>query len=206
MAEISASVPFGGGTIQNPPASNNYHNDAHAYTWLGGSNDKLCISVRLQKDPSLAIIDTYEVGDFRTEANNGVSVDTLLKSKFYDFAGADSFTADSATGSYGLDQRIIRMCRINSTTALLKIPYDEDFSDYIVLEVDQSTGEATPYVFDGSSAAQGTSCGFYSYRGSNSYDATVGAQMLMQPVEDNVIITYEQDSTCLLYTSDAADE
>tara|TARA_B100001248_G_scaffold258181_1_gene241887 strand:- start:612 stop:2138 length:1527 start_codon:yes stop_codon:yes gene_type:complete len=195
MPEISASVPFGGGTIQSTPGNQNYMNNAYAYTWLGGSNDKLCISVRLQKDPSYAIIDTYEVGDFRTESINGVSVDTLLKSKLHPFTGADSFTASSATGSYGLDQRIIRMCRINSTTALLKIPYDEDHSDYIVLEVDQSTGEATPYVFNGSSAAQGTSAGFYSYYGSNSNDATVGAQMLMQPVEDNVIVTYEQDSS-----------
>tara|TARA_B100001094_G_scaffold103404_1_gene99681 strand:- start:4734 stop:6197 length:1464 start_codon:yes stop_codon:yes gene_type:complete len=165
---------------------------SYAYTWLGGSNDKLCISVRLQKDPSFAIIDTYEVGDFRTESQSGVSVDTLLKSKIYDFAGADSFTANSATGSYGLDERIIRMCRINSTTALLKIPYDEAYSDYIVLEVDQSTGEVTPYVFDGSSAATGTSYGIYSYRGSNSNKPSVGAQMMMQPVEDNVIVTYEQ--------------
>ena len=193
MAEISATVPFGGGTIQSTPGRQNYMNNAYAYTWLGGSNDKLCISVRLQKDPSYAIIDTYEVGDFRTESVQGTSIDTLLKSKLNAFTGADSFTAASATGSYGLDQRIIRMCRINSTTALLKIPYDESYSDYIVLEVDQSTGEATPYVFNGSSAATGTSAGFYGYRGSNSNDATVGAQMLMQPVEDNVVITYEQN-------------
>ena len=192
MPEISASVPFSGGTIQDSTMNSNSMYKAYAYTWLGGSNDKLCISVRLQKDPSFAIIDTYEVGDFRTEATSGVSVDTLLKSKIHDFAGADSFTAASATGSYGLDQRIIRMCRINSTTALLKIPYDEAYSDYIVLEVDQSTGEVTPYVFNGSSAAQGTSYGIQGYRGSNSYTPNVGAQMMMQPVEDNVIVTYEQ--------------
>ena len=192
MPEISASVPFSGGTIQDSSMNTNSMYKSYAYTWLGGSNDKLCISVRLQKDPSFAIIDTYEVGDFRTEATSGVNVDTLLKSKIYDFAGADSFTAASATGGYGLDERNIRMCRINSTTALLKIPYDEAYSDYIVLEVDQSTGEVTPYVFNGSSAAVGTSYGIYSYRGSNSNTPNVGAQLMMQPVEDNVIVTYEQ--------------
>ena len=192
MPEISASVPFSGGTIQDSNMNSNSMSKSYAYTWLGGSNDKLCISVRLQKDPSFAIIDTYEVGDFRTEATSGVNVDTLLKSKIYDFAGADSFTAASATGSYGLDERIIRMCRINSTTALLKIPYDEAYSDYIVLEVDQSTGEVTPYVFNGGSAATGTSFGIYNYYGSNSFTPSVGSQMMMQPVEDNVIVTYEQ--------------
>ena len=192
MPEISASVPFSGGTIQDSTMNSNSMYKSYAYTWLGGSNDKLCISVRLQSDPSFAIIDTYEVGDFRTESQSGVSVDTLLKSKIYDFAGADSFTANSATGGYGLDERNIRMCRINSTTALLKIPYDEAYSDYIVLEVDQSTGEVTPYVFNGSSASTGTSYGIYSYRGSNGYTPNVGSQMMMQPVEDNVIVTYEQ--------------
>ena len=186
MADLSVSVPYGGGSIRAYSNTNNTsNNNAHDYCWLGGSTtDKnLWMTVRIQEDPDFAIIDVW-TQNMRNRSSQGR---TLIRSQVYSLGG-EAFSQNTNNLSY----RSIRVERLNSNTALLKIPYNNDNSTYYVLEVAEDTGIVTSYIFDNTDRYnQG---GMYNYY-QDSYSTPRGYQSFMKNVEDNVMITYEQRSS-----------
>ena len=183
MAEISASVPFGGGTIQDSTMNSNSMYKSYAYTWLGGSNDKLCISVRLQKDPDFAVIDL-----FTQNLRNSSQGKTLKRSRIYALGG-NAFS----TNTDNLEERPINITRVNSTTALLKIPYNTSLSTYYVLEVDESTYDISVYDFEEPAG------GLYSYSSTSARYAYTACHLFMKNVEDNVVVTGDQHGNSAFY-------
>ena len=186
MADISVSVPHGGGQIRSESDSRSSSGYvAMAYCWLGGTSttgpdNNLFISVRLQQDPDFAIVDLWTQNiRSTTHGRSG------KRSRIYGLGGnAMSLNTNN------LHERSINMERINSTTALLKVPYDSQQSTYYVLEVDESTYDCGIYTFD-----DGKNGGLYNYSGPNHSQSYVQQDMFMQRVEDNVVVCNDQYST-----------
>ena len=138
------------------------------------------MTVRLQRDPDLAIIDVWtQVMRDRLTQNR-----TLVRSQIYSLGG-EAFSQAASN----FHTRCIRVERLNSTTALLKIPYSNYYCTYYVLEVAEDTGIVTHYSFDETDRYnQG---GLYNLT-PNAYEPVRGTQLFMKNVEDNVMVTYEQ--------------
>ena len=183
MADIAVSVPHGGGTIRDTNHLRN-SSSSHGYTycWLGGTattgpDNNLYISVRLQRDPDFAIIDLYTYNLRDTSTHGKVS----LRSRIYGLGG-EAFNNNTDD----FERRRINIERLNSTTALLKIPYSTSQSTYYVLEVDESTYDCTVYHFEE------TNGGLYNYTSASHGDAYIQCHMYMQQVEENIVVTNEQ--------------
>ena len=189
MADISVSVPHGGGEIRSESNTRNSSgNVAMAYCWLGGTattgpDNNLFISVRLQQDPDFAIVDLWTQNIRSTTQGRSVK-----RSRIYGLGG-------NAMGSNtnNLHERSINIERLNSTTALLKIPYENYQSTYYVLEVDESTYDCGVYTFD-----DGKNGGLYNYSGPNHNNSYVQQDMFMQRVEDNVVVCNDGQSQSYL--------
>ena len=189
MADIAVSIPHGGGTIRtesNMRSGTIQHSFAHC--WLGGTattgpDNNLFISVRLQADPDFAVIDLFTQN--LRDTSQGKS---LKRSRIYSLGG-DAFS----TNTNNLQERMLNITRVNSTTALLKIPYNENYSTYYVLEIDESTYDCGVYSFE---ETQG---GLYSYNGTSAYQPYAACHLFMKNVEDNVVVTGDQDQNSGYY-------
>lgn len=186
MADIAVSIPHGGGSIRessNIRSSN--AKSAFTYCWLGGTattgpDNNLFISVRLQENPNFAVIDlyTYNLRDYSSHGK------VTKRSRLYGLSG-DAMT----TGTSDFKDRMINIEKINNTTALLKIPFSTSKSTYYVIEVDESTYDCGIYVFEE------TAGGLYQYSSIDPGHPATSADLFMQRVEDNVVITHDQDAT-----------
>ncbi len=184
MADIAVSIPHGGGSIkESSNIRSNNAKSAFTYCWLGGTattgpDNNLFISVRLQQNPNFAVIDlyTYNLRDYSTHGK------VTKRSRIYGLGG-QAFSNNTSD----FKDRMINIERINSTTALLKIPYTEDESTYYVIEVDESTYDCGVYVFEE------TAGGLYQTTNSDPGNAAASCHLFMQRVEDNVVITHDQD-------------
>tara|TARA_B100001094_G_scaffold103404_1_gene99680 strand:- start:3195 stop:4661 length:1467 start_codon:yes stop_codon:yes gene_type:complete len=183
MADIAVSIPHGGGTIRT---ENNLRNDnidhAFAHSWLGGTattgpDNNLFISVRLQQDPDFAVIDL-----FTQNLRNTSQGKSLKRSRIYSLGG-NAFN----TNTNNFSERMINITRVNSTTALLKIPHSTSKSTYYVLEVNESTYDISVYTFEESNG------GLYDYSNTSAYYPYSACHLFMKNVEDNVIVTGDQD-------------
>tara|TARA_E500000178_G_scaffold352157_1_gene414968 strand:- start:688 stop:2151 length:1464 start_codon:yes stop_codon:yes gene_type:complete len=181
MADIAVSIPHGGGQIKTESQLRSGTVDhGFAHCWLGGTattgpDNNLFISIRLQQDPDFAIIDLFTQN--LRDTSQGKS---LKRSRIYSLGGS----AFDAGVSY---ERMINITKVNSTTALLKIPYSDDDSTYYVLEIDESTYDISVYSFEENDG------GLYSYSTSGSEDPESACQLFMKNVEDNVIVTGDQN-------------
>jgi hypothetical protein len=184
MTDIAVSIPHGGGSIKTKEQLRNQHQrHAFAYCWLGGTattgpDNNLFMSVRLQMDPNFAVVDLYTYNLRDTSTHGKVT----KRSRLYALGG-EAF--NNNTNSF--DERQINIERVNSTTALLKIPYSTSKSTCYVLEVDESTYDCGVYVFEE------TAGGLYNYNSAMSTQPYGQQDLFMQQVEDNVVITHEQD-------------
>ena len=119
MADIAVSTPHSGGYLKtetNMRSSTVQHGFAHC--WLGGTSttgpdNNHIISIRLQQDPDFAIIDL-----FTQNLRSSTQGKSLKRSRLYSLGG-NAFSNNTTT----LYERMINITRVNSTTALLKIPY-----------------------------------------------------------------------------------
>jgi len=186
MADISVSIPHGGGSIKtNDDLRSQSVQHGFAYCWLGGTattgpDNNLFMSVRLQEDPDFAIIDLYTYNLRQTSTHGKVT----KRSRLYGLGG-QAFSNN--TNSFR--ERQINIERVNSTTALLKIPHETSKSTYYVLEVDESTYDCGVYVFEELAG------GLYNYNSSRSSYAYGQQDLFMQQVEDNVVVTHDQDGS-----------
>lgn len=190
MADIAVSIPHGGGSIRTGDNIRSANaKSAFTYCWLGGTattgpDNNLFISVRLQENPNFAVIDlyTYNLRDYSSHGK------VTKRSRLYGLTG-DAMS----TSTNDFMDRMINIERINSTTALLKIPYSTSKSTYYVLEVDESTYDCGVYVFEENAG------GLYQTTSTDSGAASTSSDLFMQRVEDNVVITQDQDATTRSY-------
>ena len=182
MADIAVSTPHSGGQLKTDSQMRSgtvQHGFAHC--WLGGTSttgpdNNLFISVRLQQDPDFAIIDL-----FTQNLRSSTQGKSLKRSRIYSLGGS-AFSTNTTT----LWERMINITRVNSTTALLKIPYNDDKSTYYVLEVNESTYDIDVYSFE---ETQG---GMYNYSNTRANEPYPACHLFMKTVEDNVIVTGDQ--------------
>ena len=173
MAELSVSVPYGGGAIRTFSNRNDHSGEAaSAYCWLGGeSTDKnLFMQVRLQRDPDFAIIDIF------TKPLRDMNGTTLVRSQVYALGG----NAFSTGVDDNFEYRSINLERLNSTTAVLRIPYNYNNSTLYVIEVDESTGICTTYIEE--------ITGGITSLNTSAHNVCRGYQLFMKNVEDNVLV------------------
>ena len=183
MADIAVSIPHGGGEIRSESQlRSGTIQHAFAHTWLGGTattgpDNNLFISVRLQKDPDFAVIDL-----FTQNLRNTSQGKTLKRSRIYALGG-NAFS----TNTSNFEERLINITRVNSTTALLKIPYNTSTSTYYVLEVDESTYDISVYDFEEYNG------GLYNYSSTSANYPYAACHLFMKNVEDNAVVTGDQD-------------
>ena len=189
MADIAVSIPHGGGEIRSESQlRSGTIQHAFAHTWLGGTattgpDNNLFISVRLQKDPDFAVIDL-----FTQNLRNTSQGKTLKRSRIYALGG-NAFS----TNTSNFEERLINITRVNSTTALLKIPYNTSTSTYYVLEVDESTYDISVYDFEEYNG------GLYNYSSTSANYPYAACHLFMKNVEDNVVVTGDQDGNSNYY-------
>ena len=130
------------------------------------------MQVRLQRDPDFAIIDIFT----KTLRSNSNASPQLVRSQVYALGG----TAFSTNVDDNFEWRSINLERLNSTTAVLRVPYNYQSSTLYVIEVDESTGICTTYVEE--------ITGGISSLNTDAPTPMRGYNLFMKNVEDNVLV------------------
>lgn len=182
MADITVNLPHGGGSMST--GSNTYSHSSKtqngSYLWLGGTGESknLFISARLQNAPNFLIVDIYTQG----LRNTGSDDKALIQSKMHSLSGEAGSRSSNHT-------RDMRLEKLNSTTALMKLPKDSNTSTYYVIEItNEANGDHTIYHFDNSKWGGHDQNYRYPYQVQHMY------QMFMHNVEENVVVSYERKS------------
>ena len=56
---LDITLPFNNGSIGSTSESSMYQGNGMHYTWIGGNNDRKYMSVRLQSNPDLFVVDVF---------------------------------------------------------------------------------------------------------------------------------------------------
>lgn len=181
---LDITLPFNNGSIGSTSESSMYQGNGMHYTWIGGNNDRKYMSVRLQSNPDLFVVDVFEVDDLRINSPATTSLSSRAHPEF----------AISNQHNYN-----IRLCRLSSTAAYLKVftssPTHGGSKHYVVELNNETDHEVTIYDVT-ASMRNNQRGGLYGSTGSQAMDNARGLHHLyMQHLKQNNVVTYEALST-----------
>lgn len=123
MSLIDINIPFNSGSVGSISEAALHTNDGQGYCWVGGNNNNKFISVRLQSTPYFAHFHVFEADDIKASA-------PVLT----DLGGR----TQSLELDYAQHTHPIKMVRVNSTTAYMRLFKSGQSSKHLVLEIDES--------------------------------------------------------------------
>ncbi len=174
----SINIPYQSGSVGSITYSSLYNNEGNHYVWVGGNNGRKFISVRLQSSPNFAFVDTLEISSM-TDADPTFT-------SLYTRAESESFAA--------YKNNHINLCKVNSTTALLKIFTNSptaNGSSFYILEIDESDDSISITNVTSSNSAYQRG-GMYDRTGQSASTNGRGRQhKYMMHLKDNNIVTLE---------------
>lgn len=177
---LDITLPFNNGTIGSTSESSMYQGNGMHYTWIGGNNDRKYMSVRLQSNPDLFVVDVFEVDDLRI---NSPSTTSLSSRAHPEYAVASQWNNN------------IRLCRLSSTSSYLKVFTNSPTpggSKHYVIELNNETDHEVTIYDVTASMRNDQRGGLYSHSGSAAMDSARGLHHLyMHHLKQNNVITYE---------------
>lgn len=192
---LDITVPYNGGTIGSVTGNAQAQGYGNHYTWIGGNNGKKFVSVRIQNNPDFFVVNVFEVDDLQS---SDMQITTLSSEAFPETASSNSYTTH------------IRMCRLNATTAFLKVITANSGSKNYVIEVDETdnsvtlhdatfTNQPTRTIANGSVLTDA----YYGYNYGGIYDYTgssletggrTPAALFVHQIKENAIVSMEHNS------------
>ena len=180
---MDINLPFNGGEINSINENDLWNSRGSAYVWVGGNNGNKLISIRFQTSPDFYHTHVFEADDIKSTAPTfsnlgGVSRPTS------EIAGPNSVPSS-------VDNHNIRLRRLNSTTAYMKIFTGQSSSQHFILEIDESDNSVSVTNIDDQVGAMLTLGGMYSSTGYNGNLQGRGLyQQFMYTVKENSIVIY----------------
>jgi len=173
MSLIDIDIPFNNGSVGSITEAALFNNNGFGYCWVGGNNNNKFISVRLQSNPNFAHFHVFEVDDIKASAP-----------VFTDLGGmTHSLSLDN-----NQEQHPIKMVRVNSTTAYMRLFTGGTYSKHLVLEIDESDNSV---VFtDVTPANQNYQGGMTSSEGYSHKQGRAMYEEFMYPLKDNSIVMF----------------
>jgi hypothetical protein len=176
MSLIDIDIPFNNGSVGSITESTLHNNNGNGYCWVGGNNNNKFISVRLQSNPHFAHFHVFEVDDIKASAP-----------VFTDLGGM--------THSLSLDgdqqEHPIKMVRVNSTTAYMRLFTGGAASKHLVLEIDESDNSVV--VTDVTPDDSNYQGGMTEYSQNYHKQGRAMYEEFMYPLKDNSIVMFARN-------------
>lgn len=173
MSLIDIDIPFNSGSVGSITESDLHNNDGQGYCWVGGNNNNKFISVRLQSNPYFAHFHVFEADDIKASA----PVLTDLGGR------TESLELDTTQHDHP-----IKMVRVNSTTAYMRLFTSGQASKHLVLEIDESDNSVV--VTDVTPDNTDYQGGMTNNTGYNHKQARAMYEEFMYPLKDNSIVMF----------------
>lgn len=176
MSLIDIDIPFNSGSVGSITEAALFNNDGFGYCWVGGNNNNKFISVRLQSNPNFAHFHVFEVDDIKASAP-----------VFTDLGGmTHSLSLDN-----NQEQHPIKMVRVNSTTAYMRLFTGGATSKHLVLEIDESDNSVV--VTDVTPADSNYQGGMTLSEGYGHKQGRAMYEEFMYPLKDNSIVMFAKN-------------
>lgn len=178
MSLLDIDIPFNGGNAQNISESYLWNSQGSAFVWVGGNNNNKFISIRFQSGPDFYHTHVFEVDDIKSSTPT-----------FSDLGGLTRPTSDISNSNHRSHN--VRMRRLNSTTAYMKIFTGYRSSTHFIVEMDESDNSVSVTNIDDQVGEALTKGGCFGY---GSYDGNLRGrglyQQFMYSVKENCIVMY----------------
>ena len=180
---IDINIPYASGSTNNISGTNHTNKNGFGWCWFGGDNGRKVFSLRMQEDESYWFVEVAEVDDLQASP--------MTKTVLYTHA-INSLTE----GLYATKNRVVEMCRLNSSSVYVKIFTDMigngNDSKHYVIEIDESNGNEVSVVDVSDQMPDWLRGGAYSYSNNDAYTSGRGVHhRFMHHLAENKILTFE---------------
>jgi len=192
MSLMDIDIPFNGGSVSNVTESSLWNSPGNGYVWVGGNNGNKFISIRFQNSPNFYHTHVFEVDDIKSSTPT-----------FSDLGGLTRPTSDISNNHHRTHN--LRIRRLNSTTAYMKIFTGQKSSNHFILEIDESDNSVSVTNIDDQVGEALTKGGCYD---AGSYSGNLRGrglyQQFMYSVKENCIVMYSSYDTEYVTTPNSA--